>query len=529
MHCREQWLREAHYNVFMLKADQVYIDCLTDSGTGAMSDRQWSAMMLGDESYAGASSFYKFEAVVQRLFGFKYVIPTHQGRAAENVLFSYLVKAGQVVPGNAHFDTTKGHIEFRKAQAVDVTIDEARDTQLELPFKGNVSLEKLERLLRTNPGNVPFMVLTVTNNTVGGQPVSMQNIRETSALCHRYNVPVVMDSARFAENAYFIKTRENGYADKTIKEIALDYYVNFVPYFVNMFSPLFVFITVIFFTSRMAGNSEFIAMLSGGISYRRILMPYIFSSIFIALLSLGLNLYVIPNANAKRSVFEQKYINHKDKTRLRNVHYQIAPGEFVYVESFSKWNNTAYKFSLETIKDNRIVSKLEADSAVWDSTMDGWKLRNWFIRDYGRGLEDKVRGGTALDTVIALKITDFYRNEKTVETLSIKQLNELIDTQNMRGDANVMFAEIEKHTRYALPFSAIILTIMGVCLSSRKRRGGIGWNLALGIALAFSYILFLRFSQMFVYTGTLPPMLALWTPNILYALITVFLYTKAQK
>lgn len=314
-----------------------------------------------------------------------------------------------------------------------------------------------------------------------------------------------------------------------LKAIILDYYVNFVPYFINMFSPLFVFITVIFFTSRMAANSEFIAMLSGGISYRRILVPYVLSSVFIAMISLGLNLYVIPGANAKRSVFEEKYINRKDKTRLKDVHYQIAPGEFVYVESFSKWNNTAYKFSLETIKDNHIVSKLEAESAVWDSTMDGWKLRNWFIRDYGTGLEDKVRGGTALDTVIALKITDFYRNDKTVETLSIAQLNSLIDTQNLRGDANVMFAEIEKHTRFALPFSAIILTIMGVCLSSRKRRGGIGWNLALGIALAFSYILFLRFSQMFVYTGTLPPMLALWTPNILYALIMVFLYTKAQK
>lgn len=216
---REQWLKEAHYNVFQLRADQVYIDLLTDSGTGAMSDRQWSELMLGDESYAGASSFYKFEAMVQRIFGFKHVIPTHQGRAAENVLFSYLVKPGMVVPGNAHFDTTKGHIESRKAQAIDVTIDEAHDTQLEIPFKGNVSLEKLEKVLKENKGNVPFMVLTITNNTVGGQPVSMENIKATCKLCHQYGVPVVMDSARFAENAYFIKTREKGYADKTIKEI----------------------------------------------------------------------------------------------------------------------------------------------------------------------------------------------------------------------------------------------------------------------------------------------------------------------
>ncbi len=216
---REKWLAEAYNNVFMLKSDQVYIDLLTDSGTGSMTDRQWSAMMLGDESYAGASSFFKFKEVVQRLLGFKYVIPTHQGRAAENVLFSYLVKEGNVVPGNAHFDTTKGHIEMRKAKAIDVTIDEAHNTQLEIPFKGNVSLEKLEKVLKENKGNVPFMVLTVTNNTVGGQPVSMKNIRETCELCHRYGVPVNMDSARFAENAYFIKTREKGYENKSIKEI----------------------------------------------------------------------------------------------------------------------------------------------------------------------------------------------------------------------------------------------------------------------------------------------------------------------
>lgn len=223
---REEWLKAANYNVFQLRAEQVYIDCLTDSGTGSMSDRQWSAMMLGDESYAGATSFYKFEETVRRILGLHYVIPTHQGRAAENVLFSFLVKEGNVIPGNAHFDTTKGHIEARKAFAIDVTTDDAKDAQLEVPFKGNVSLEKLEKVLKENPGNVPFMVLTVTNNTVGGQPVSMENIKATCALCHRCGVPVVMDSARFAENAYFIKTREPGYADKTIKEIVLEMYAD---------------------------------------------------------------------------------------------------------------------------------------------------------------------------------------------------------------------------------------------------------------------------------------------------------------
>lgn len=217
---REKWLAAAKNNVFMLRAEQVYIDCLTDSGTGAMSDRQWSAMMMGDESYSGARSFFELKETITRITGFKYLIPTHQGRAAENVLFSYLVKPGHVIPGNAHFDTTKGHIESRKAFAIDVTCDEAHDTQLEIPFKGNVGIAKLEKVLEENKGNVPFFVLTVTNNTVGGQPVSMENIRETCALCHKYNVPVVLDSARFAENSYFIKTREKGYENKTIKEIA---------------------------------------------------------------------------------------------------------------------------------------------------------------------------------------------------------------------------------------------------------------------------------------------------------------------
>ena len=222
---REQWLKEAHYNVFQLKSEQVYIDLITDSGTGAMSDRQWAGMMLGDESYAGATSFFKLKEVITRLTGFEYIIPTHQGRAAENVLFSYLVHEGDIVPGNSHFDTTKGHIEFRRCHAVDCTIDAAADTQLELPFKGEMDLAKLEKVLAENPREkIPCVVLTVTNNTAGGQPVSMRNIRETAEVCRRYGVPLLLDSARFAENAYFIKTREEGYASKTIKEIVREIY-----------------------------------------------------------------------------------------------------------------------------------------------------------------------------------------------------------------------------------------------------------------------------------------------------------------
>ena len=313
-----------------------------------------------------------------------------------------------------------------------------------------------------------------------------------------------------------------------LKEIIFNYYVNFIPYFINMFSPLFVFITVIFFTSVMASNSEIIAILSGGVSYHRMMVPYLVAAALIAGLSLGLNLYVIPRSNSTRLQFENKYVKQRSFFN-RDIHYQIDPGTFVYVESFSNWNNTAYKFTLESIQDNKIVSKLTAETAAWDSTRGCWTLRKYFIRDYSEGLEDKVRTGAKLDTTINLTVSDFYRNKMTVETLPYGELLELIDTQKMRGDANVMYSEIEKHTRFALPFSAFILTLMGVSLSARKRRGGIGWNIAAGIALAFSYILFLKFSQMFVFTGTMSPGLALWLPNFIFAIITAFLYWKAPK
>ncbi|MCH5240403.1 MAG: tryptophanase [Muribaculaceae bacterium] len=216
---REKWIKEADYNLFCLKSDQVYIDCLTDSGTGAMSDRQWAAMMTGDESYAGARSFFELKDAIKTITGFDYVIPTHQGRAAENVLFSALVHEGDFVLGNSTFDTTKGHIEFRKASAVDCTIDDAKDTQKELPFKGNVDLVKLEKGLIKYGDKVPFIIMTITNNTAGGEPVSMENLKGVRELANKYGKRVIFDSARFAENAYFIKTREAGYADKSIKEI----------------------------------------------------------------------------------------------------------------------------------------------------------------------------------------------------------------------------------------------------------------------------------------------------------------------
>lgn len=216
---REQWIKEASYNLFKLKSEQVYIDLLTDSGTGAMSDKQWSEMMLGDESYAGASSYFKMKNAISELLGFEYFLPTHQGRAAENVLFSVLIKEGDIIPGNSHFDTTKGHIEFRKASAVDCTIDEAFDTTINHPFKGNVDPVKLEKVLREKGDKIPFIIVTITCNSSGGQPVSVANMKMVRQLADKYGKMVVYDAARFSENAYFIKQREAGYGDKSIREI----------------------------------------------------------------------------------------------------------------------------------------------------------------------------------------------------------------------------------------------------------------------------------------------------------------------
>lgn len=220
------WIKEAKYNLFNLKSSQVFVDLLTDSGTGAMSDRQWSEMMLGDESYAGATSYYKMKNAIKNILGFNHFLPTHQGRAAENVLFSVLVKEGDIIPGNSHFDTTKGHIEFRKATAVDCTIDEAFDTTAQHPFKGNVDLEKLETVLKKHGDKIPFIIITITNNTAGGQPVDIDNLKEVYTLSKKYGKMVIFDSARFAENAYFIKKRNPKYADKTIKEIVKEMFEN---------------------------------------------------------------------------------------------------------------------------------------------------------------------------------------------------------------------------------------------------------------------------------------------------------------
>ena len=217
---RQRLLREAGYNLFLLKAEDVLIDLLTDSGTGAMSSGQWAGMMLGDESYAGAKSFYKFEAAARRITGFKHIIPTHQGRAAERILFGSLLKPGDIVANNTHFDTTRANVEYRHATALDIPTAEARDPARVLPFKGDIDLDALERTLTDHAGHAPLAMITVTNNSGGGQPVSMANIRAASEICRRHGVLFFLDACRFAENAWFIKMREEGYAAKTPLEIA---------------------------------------------------------------------------------------------------------------------------------------------------------------------------------------------------------------------------------------------------------------------------------------------------------------------
>ena len=316
-----------------------------------------------------------------------------------------------------------------------------------------------------------------------------------------------------------------------LKEIVFEYYGGFIPWILNSFSPLFVFIAAIFFTSQLASHSEIIAMLTSGVSFKRLLVPYMVSAAFICVFSLIMGLYIIPPANQHRLDFENKYIKQQRLiNETRNLHYQIAPGQFVYIEQFSPWANTAYRFTLETIdvESGELKSKVSAESAVWDSTFSGWKLHNYYERNF-YGESEIVTSGRVKDTVIDLTVKDFYRRKNIVESLTQKDLEDMIKTQKMRGDATVKYSLIEKHNRIAMPFSAFVLTLMAVALSSRKKRGGTGINIGIGLALSFSYILFQRFSQMFVHTGIMAPGLAMWLPNIIYAGIAYVLYRIAPK
>ena len=314
-----------------------------------------------------------------------------------------------------------------------------------------------------------------------------------------------------------------------LREIIFDYYVNWVPFFINQYAPMFVFLTVIFFTSKMTQDSEVVAILSGGISYHRFALPFILSALFIAVMSLELGQWVLPHANGVRVEFEQKY-NPWRKVKIgHDMHYKLEDDRFVYLESFSAYNNTAYSFTLEDLSGGRLHSKISAESAQYDTVTGVWHLRNWIIREYDEGMRDHIRSGRQMDTTLSLTRDDFFMNKFTIQRLNKRELNQLIEAQKMRGDASVNMALIEKNNRLSLPFSTVILTIIGLALCTKKKRGGMGWNLAAGTALAFSYILFMQFSEMFVITDTLPASIAIWMPNFLYTIIAIVLYVKAPK
>ena len=328
-----------------------------------------------------------------------------------------------------------------------------------------------------------------------------------------------------------ISERLSAFVDNNapLKEIVFSYYGNFVPYYMNMLSPLFVFITVIFFTTKLASHSEIIATLAGGISFKKLLYPYFLSASIIAVMSMGLGLYVIPPANKTRLAFSEQYIKNKFVNTDRNIHLQLSPGNYVYMETFNTWNNVATRFTLETIDGHRVLARLQARSATWNESIGGWTLRDYTERKQDNGRE-VFSSGRSRDTIINLTVDDLNRRDNAVEAYNYRDLNELIDTQKMRGDKKVIYAQIEKHTRLALPFSAFILTLIGVSVSSQKRRGGgMGLNIAIGLILSFTYILFLRFSQMFVHAGVLPPWIALWMPNVLYSVIALILYRMTPK
>jgi lipopolysaccharide export system permease protein len=311
------------------------------------------------------------------------------------------------------------------------------------------------------------------------------------------------------------------------RDVVFQYYFNFIPFFSNLFSYLFVFVSVIFFTSKMSVHSEIIAILSTGVSYRRLMVPYLFSALLIAIFSFVLSNYFIPYSSVSRLEFEAKYFDKAYGSPERDIHKQIDEGVFIYVESFSRRNNWGGKFSMEKFEDGVMKSKLMAESIRYDSINQTWKIQNYWIRDID-GLEEKLTYGVSVDSALNLSPDEFNRNANVVEAMTTPQLKRFIKRELSRGHYNPYY-EIERHKRFAGPFAVFILTIIGVSLSSRKVRGGIGMHIGFGIALSFSYILFMQISKEFANAGSLSPLMAVWLPNIVYAGIAVLLYKLAPK
>jgi len=311
-------------------------------------------------------------------------------------------------------------------------------------------------------------------------------------------------------------------------DIVFVYYVNFIPYFVNLFSPLFTFIAVVFFTSRMAFNTEIIAILSSGVSFRRMLVPYMISAMLLALVSVYLSNVMIPAANEKRLEFEYVYVRSPDLSAGRHIHMQIRPGIFIYLESFNERTQTGYHFSLERIEQGELQYKMFADLARYNEEEDKWHIENYNIREI-HGLKEELSFGRTLDTVLPLTPRDFIHNIKDMETMNFRELNEFIANERLKGSEAVSFYEVERHRRMAFPFSTLVLTLIGVALSSQKVRGGIGLHLGAGIALSFTFILFMQVTTTFATQGNLHPMMAVWIPNILFGLLGIYLIRKAPK
>lgn len=316
--------------------------------------------------------------------------------------------------------------------------------------------------------------------------------------------------------------------DAPLNEIIFSYYLNFIPYFVNMFSSLFTFIAVIFFTSRMAAHTEIIAILSSGVSYARMARPYLISAFLLALLSFVLMNWVIPPANQDRLEFEEKYVDSRFVNRNRDIHRQIEPDMIVYFSSYNTRHDIGHKFSIDKFENGKLKEKLMSDYIKWDTILKKWKIVNYHIRTID-SLKETITKGTSIDTTLNMKPEDFRQRAKTVQGMNFQELNKFIAHQKMIGSGEITVYEIERHKRFALPFATFILAIIGMSLSSRKTRGGIGLNIGLGILLTFTYIMMQQITTVFATNASLDPGLSVWIPNIIYAIIALILFRRAAK
>ena len=313
------------------------------------------------------------------------------------------------------------------------------------------------------------------------------------------------------------------------RAIVFDYYANFIPYYSNLFSPLFVFIAVIFFTSKLAGNSEIIAMLAAGVSIRRLMRPYMISCVLIAGLTFYLNSFVIPHGTVIRQNFESLYRNSKKNTSAENVQLYVAKNTTAYIQHYDNQYKRGYGFSLVKIKDKKIVSHMTAMEIQYDTVADTkfhWRLSNWKMRTL-KGLKEHIQSGASKDTVLLMEPTDLVYSKGQQETFTSQELLDYISKQTSSGSGNVVQYEVEFHKRIAMSFSSFILTIIGLSLSSRKRKGGMGLYLGIGLALSFSYIMLQTVSSTFAIQADTPPLLAAWIPNIIFAVIAYFCYRHA--